>query len=313
MRRAVALLAWCCLAAPLSAQGGATHVVLVTGLSGEPAYATTFQAAADQLFDVAHTQWRVADSSLWLLSENPGHDSTRARGRSTRDGIATAIAELSRRVKPGDVVLLVLIGHGSGEGPDSRVDLPGPDATARDYALWLAPFTQQAVVVVVAASASGDFATVLAAPRRVVITATKAATERNESLFAQQFARGIGSGEADADKDGRITAFEAFDFARTSVRAAYDATKRLLTEHAQLTGDEQLARQVGFGPPRGSSDPRIAALLAERVRLEAAVAELRGRKTTTDSLAYARELEQLLVQLAEKTRAIRLLEQGGAP
>ncbi|MEO5798383.1 MAG: C13 family peptidase [Gemmatimonadales bacterium] len=313
--------------APLSGQ--ATHLLVVTGLSGEPGYAATFKAASERLLDAAHASWKLADSSVWLLTESGPTQAVAMRGRSSRDGVAAAMSALAQRAAPGDAVLIVLIGHGSGEGPTSRVDLPGPDLTALEYAKLLDRFAKQRVVFVVAASASGDFLPVLAAPQRVIITATKASSERNESLFAEQFAIGLGNGEADADKDGRITALEAFSFARTTVRAAYEGKQRLLTEHAQLdddgdgkgsadpaaatTGDGAFARQVSFGPPRGSSDPRVAALAAERQRIENDVAALRGRKSSTDSLSYERELERLLLLLAEKTRELRALERSGPP
>lgn len=319
----------CATATALPAQTSNTHVLLITGLSGEPGYATVFKRAAEQLFDNARTNWRVADSSLWYLAEDPAIDPARIRGRSTREGIAGAIGAITRRAKPGDVVLVVLIGHGSGENAESRVNLPGPDAAARDYASWIAPLSRQTVVFVVAASASGDFLPALSGPQRIVMTATKAASERNESKFAEFFARGLGTPEADADKDGRTTALEAFSYARNAVRSAYESKQTMLTEHAQLdddgdgkgsadpaattTGDGTLSRQVSFGPPRGSADPRAAALAAERQALESEIAALRGRKATTDSLAYEKELERLLLLLAEKTRALRALERSGPP
>jgi hypothetical protein len=314
---------------PLAGQRSDTHLLIVTGLSGEPGYAARFKQAGDLLFDAARTRWLVADSSLWYLAEDPTRDPTRIRARSTREEIAAAFVALTRRALPGDLVVIVLIGHGSGEGRDSRVDIPGPDATASDYAAWIAPLSKQRIVFVVAASASGDFLSVVSGPGRVVITATKAASERNESVFGEAFARGIGTTEADADKDGRISILEAFSYARQAVRTAYESKQRLLTEHAQLdddgdgkgsadpaaaaSGDGALARKITLGPPRGSTDPRVAVLTAERQALEAEVAALRGRKATTDSLRYEAELERLLVLIAEKSRAIRALEQRGPP
>ncbi len=55
------------------------------------------------------------------------------------------------------------------------------------------------------------------------------------------------------------------------------------------------------------------ALVAERRALEAQLAALRARKATTDSTAYERDLENLLLEIAKRTRAIRLIQQGGTP
>jgi hypothetical protein len=83
----------------------------------------------------------------------------------------------------------------------------------------------------------------------------------------------------------------------------------MLTEHAVLS-DSALARTVAFGGPRPSADPHVAALVAERQALESQVAALRARKDSLDPAAYDRELERLLVLIAEKSQAIRA---GGTP
>jgi len=282
-------------------------VLLVTGLSGEPRFATGFHTAASALYDAAQARWGVPDSSLIYLAEDPVQDPKRIRGRATRDNLAAAFGELARRSAPGDVVLIVLIGHGSGQGADSRLSLPGPDATAADFAGWLRPLAGRTTVLVNAASGSGDFLPALADSSRVVVTATRTAFERNETTFAGHFARGLSSGEADADKDGRVTVLEAFQFAKREVARGYEARNLLLTEHAQLS-DSALARSVAFGTLPIPADPRVAALYAERRALEGQVDALRRRKGSLDSLAYEGELERLLLEIARKTAAIHVAE-----
>ena len=289
---------------PSAARAQQVHVLVVTGLSGEPQYRVPFMQAASTLADSARTRWGVADSSVIVLGEDPAADLRHITGRSTRDGVAQAFLTLSRRVAPGDVLLVFLNGHGAGERASSRVNLPGPDPTAADYATWLSGFARQTVVFVNAASGSGDFVPIIAGAGRVVVTATRTGIERNESIFAQPFVRGLTGTEADADKDGRVSVFEAFDFARKEVVRAYETDNKMLTEHAVLN-DSALARTVSFGAPRGSADPRIAALVAERQELESQVLALRGRKGTSDATVYEQELERLLLLLAEKSQAIR--------
>ena len=235
---------------------------------------------------------------------------------------------LVRHSRPGDVVVFFLVGHGSGNGAESRVSLPGPDPTAADYGHWLDRLTGRTVVAIIAASGSGDFLPVLSRPGRIVITATRSASERNESLFASRFAHGLVSLEADADKDGKVSVLEAFLYAQREVAAAYDKDNRLQTEHAQLddngdgkgssepgsdgVADGALARRITFGSAPAVSDPRVAALLAERQQLETAVEALRRRKDTMSASAYTDSLEKLLVDIAEHTRQIRALS-GAKP
>jgi len=301
------------LLAPRAAKAQRVHVLAVSGLSGEPAYKLLFESTIATLVDSARARWHVSDSSLFVLTEDPTTTRLRATGRSTKDEIAKSFAALSRRVAPGDIVFVFLVGHGSGEGTDSRVSLPGPDPTAADFAGWLAGFPRQTIVFVNAASGSGDFVTALAGPKRVIVTATKTALERNETQFAAQFVRGLTSGEADADKDGKVSVLEAFAYAKKEVARVYETDNRLLTEHASLS-DSALARSVSFGAQRGESaplNPRAAALVAERSELEAKVVALRGRKDSMPPAQYEAELERLLVQVAEKSQAIRALGPGG--
>jgi hypothetical protein len=306
---AALLLAMAFSAVPVSAQQ--THVVIITGLAGEPKYAQEFHDVSLALFNTARDQWKVVDSSLVWLSADPARDATRIRARASRESVADAFLALSRRVTGGDVVLVVLVGHGSGEGAGSRVNLPGPDPTAAEYATWLAAFSAQTVVVFNTATASGDFVDVLRAPGRVVITATRSSFERNESRFAGFFARGIASGEADADKDGRIAVREAFAYADREVARSYQAAGTMQSEHAVLS-DTVLAARISFGPPvAGNDDPRVRALLSERRAVEDSVTALRSRRAEMTVDAYEAELERLLVRIAEINAAIRAA--GGRP
>ncbi|MEO6527315.1 MAG: hypothetical protein ABIP93_11865 [Gemmatimonadaceae bacterium] len=307
--RALIVLLGLVLLAPAIARAQRVHLLAVSGLSGEPAYRLAFESAVSALADSARSRWKVADSSLFVLGEDTTSKRVRARARSTRDEIAKSFVALSRRVAPGDVVVVFLVGHGSGEGLDSRVSLPGPDATVADFAGWLSGFARQSVVFVNAASGSGDFRAALAAPRRVVVTATRTALERNESRFAAPLVRGLTSDEADADKDGRVSVLEAFTYARKEVARAYETENKMLTEHAALS-DSTVARSVSFGAARGPVDPRALALVTERQELEGRVATLRGKKDSMSAAAYDAELERLLVLVAEKTRAINALRKS---
>jgi len=210
------------------------------------------------------------------------------------------------------------------QGETPRFNLPGPDMTAADFARALAPFARQQVAFVNAASASGDFVRALAAPNRAVVTATKSSLERNDTRFAEHFAAALAAPGADVDKDARVSLLEAFTFARREVGRSYERENKLLTEHAQLddNGDGAAAAEPGATKADGalaarlalgagataSTNPRVAALGAERRALEARVAELRARKATMDSSAYERQLEGLLLELARKSQELRAAE-----
>jgi hypothetical protein len=319
-------------AAPARSQdaGARTYVLIISGLGGEPKYSDAFYQEAVAMADAARTRFGVPDSSIIYLAENPARDPARIRGTSTKANIEQTLAALAARVRPGDQLFILVIGHGSAQGDEARVSLPGPDITAADFARLLKRFAAQRVAFVNAASASGGFLPALSGPNRAIVTSTKSGMERNESIFARYFVQAFADNVADVDKDGRVSLLEAYTYARREVARAYEADSRLLTEHAQLDdngdgvgsaepdgrGDGALARTFflsgGARAVAASNDPRLAPLYSERRDLESKIAALRARKASMDSTAYEQELEKLLVALAQTNQAIRAAE-GGKP
>jgi hypothetical protein len=193
----------------------------------------------------------------------------------------------------------------------------GPDLTADDYARLLAKFSAQRVVFVNTASASGAFLKPLAAPGRVIVTATKTGGERNEPDFPQYFVAAFGDDAADRDRNGHVSVGEAFEYAKTKVVEAFQKKGLLLTEHATLddSGEGQLASATFLGGGQGRSalqvdtnDPELKALADQRDILDRQIADLRTRKATMEPAKYDAEMERLLTALAVKTKEIRDLQ-----
>jgi len=318
------------------AQSGRVRVLIVTGVAGEPQYADQFFTQATTMSDALKTRFGLPDSDVVYLAENPARDAAKIKAASTKENIERELTALGARSKTGDVLFVMLIGHGNADGTTSKFAIPGPDITANDFARVLDGIDGPTIAVVNAASASGGFVAALSGPNRVIVTATKSDMERNETRFATYFIQAYSSDVADTDKDGRVSVLEAFDYARREVARAYDSEHHLLTEHAQLddngdkkgtaapdakSADGSLARRVFLGGKAGSvaaaahaasNDPRVAALEREKDSIETKLDSLRRRKASMDSTAYEKALEDLLVQLAEKNKAIRDAT-GGRP
>jgi hypothetical protein len=316
--KALGLAAALAAAAPLEAQ---TQVLVVSGLGGEPRYQESFVATALAVARAARERLGVNPDDVVVLAE----DATRATGiagRSTADEVAARLETLAQRAAPDGLLLVVLVGHGSATGGEPRLNLPGPDLTAAGLARLLDRFPTQPIVVVNTASASGDWIAALSGPRRAVITATRSGVERDETHFGRHFADALASDEADRDKDGRLSVFEAFEYARREVARVYERDQRLQTEHALLDADGD---QVGARAPEPTAGDGAAAatmfldggrvstlggaapsgLAAVRDSLQREVARLRGRKSTMAADQYDRRLEALLVELALVNRALR--------
>lgn len=301
-----------------------TAFIIVAGVGGEPRLRDAFHGWAVAVAEAATTRFGVPDSLVVLLAE----DSSRARvqGRSTRENIMRHIARLAGSSKAGDRLVILLFGHGSTQGEDSRFNVPGPDLSAEDFRMVLAPAREASVIFVNTTSASGDFVKTLAGPNRTIITATRSGREQNETVFPGHFVTALTTDVADADKDGRVNLLEAFTYARREVERVFALENRIVTEHALLDDDgdgvgHSDASEKGPDGPRArtaflepaggatvASDPRAAQLLAARRAVEGRIEALRVRRSAMTEDAYQRALEPLLVELAEATRALRALE-----
>ena len=295
-----------------SVAGAQTRLVIVSGIGGQPKYSREFAEWSTRLAQAARDRAGLPESAIVWLGDSTSKKSPWYRGPSLRDTVEGTLARLADG-PPTDQVVLVLSGHGSGEGEDTRVSLPGPDMTAKDFARILARFGSRRVAFVNLTSASGDMAPLLAAPGRVVMTATKSAFERNESHFARFFVDALSRDGADTDKDNRVSLLEAFRYAEAETKRFYDSDGRLATEHAQIADASQLARQFFLTPgasARGGADASLTTHYADRFALDEQLQALKKRKAEMTVDAYEGELERLLIALALNAREIRRLEKG---
>jgi hypothetical protein len=273
-----------------------------------------------------------------FLAESPEAAPGVIDGRSTRIEVERAFAEIARRADLDDHVLIVLMGHGSGSGANSRVSLAGGSAgggslNAQDYANLLVTLAPRRVAFVNLASSSGDFVPILAGSGRVVVTATRSASQRNAPLFGGHFVAAFAGAGADLDRDSRVSLLEAFEYARQQTERHYREAELIATEHAliedriggsglilPMDSDEVGALASRFflrasAPPSTVSDPaavaRLRELYAEQERLENALADLTRQSGTMAPAAYQAALQPLLVEIARVGQEIRRIE--GAP
>jgi hypothetical protein len=306
-----------------------THLVVISGLGGDPEYETMFVEWSLKLLDAAAAAGIPSDNAIYL-AEDPSAAPGRIRARSTREEIQRVVEGLATGTPTEDRVLIVLIGHGSGEGEESRVAIPGPALRASDYALLLERLAPRTVALVNVASASGDFIPVLAGEGRIVVTATRSSRQRNAALFGGYFADAFTGGNGDADRDGRVSVLEAFEYARQETDRYYNDRGLIIPETAMIEdrmdgeGVETAGGDSGVGllaqrfflesvvptdiEGDGPTAARLRELYLERARIEDEIAGLQQRQSTLEPEAYRTALEGLLVQIAEIGNEIRTLE-----
>lgn len=313
-----------------SAGQGTGHLVIISGLSGEERFARDYLEWGAGLSRAAVERYGVtAGNVVWLAEDAAAHAGI--RDRSTRANVEREVRALATRAASDDRVLIVIFGHGSYQAGASRINLPGPDIDAQQFASLLSELGPRRVAVVNATSASGGFIQDLAGANRIVITATKSGMEANETVFGRHFTNALTGDAADTDKNGRVSLLEAFEYARLEVEREYERGNKLLTEHAVLdaVGDgEGVTEVVAAASPHAQAaasfhlgsvsaaaagaSPELRALYEEKARIEDALDALRARKDTMAEAEYDAALETLLVDLSRNGQEIRRLEGGGS-
>jgi hypothetical protein len=220
----------------------------------------------------------------------------------------------------GDLALIVLMGHGTFDGSDAKFNLVGPDLAADEWKALVQSLPGE-VVFVNTAGASSPFLAALAGPRRIVITATAMPAQRFHTVFAEYFIEGLEKGDADIDRNGRRSIYEAFAYASQRVKQHYEQRGQLATERAMIDDDgDGKGREAGGEGVDGTraslayldadhasivTDPDLLRLMQRRDALVGEVEELRKRRLMMPELEYDGLLEKLLIDLALVSRDIR--------
>lgn len=280
------------LASPADA---ALRALVISGLGGEPEYETRFVEQANGIA-LAAGKAAGAMSNVTLL--------TGAGAR--RESVEHELAALAKQLGANDQVLVVLIGHGTYDGEEYRINLPGRDLTGTELARLFDRLPANQQLIVNATSASGAVADRWKKAGRVVITATKSGGERNATRFAEHWMEALGSAEADRDKDEVVSAAEAYEFASRKVADRFKADAALATEHSRLEGSNAARFMVArLGDAvMATNDAELNAMLGESAGFDRRIEELKARKETLDSEVYYAELEKVLVELAQLDRNI---------
>src|SRR5262249_35142409 len=128
------------------------------------------------------------------------------------------------------------LGHANERAGHFFLHLPGPDLGEQELAKLFQGITCREQVFWVTTAASGGFLSALSAKGRIVITATTADQELNETEFPHALAElcGQNSSELDSDADGKVSLWEVFIKLAQLVEARFASDKRTPTEHALL-------------------------------------------------------------------------------
>lgn len=299
------------------------YVVILVGASVGPEYEQKFFSWGTNLRHALVSGYGYQpDNVRMLLGNKPkDHAGLATLGACRSENIEKLFNQLAKEMKPEDQLTVFLIGHGSGFGEDSKFNIVGPDVTGAQFGKMLSVVKARSVIVMNTTSASHDFSRALAGLGRVVLSATRSASEKYDTKFPEYLLEGIKDHSADRDKNQRLSVLEAFMFASDRVQNFFRDEGRLATEHSALDdnadgiftlepntkqADGRLAEIAYLDVGAGSEQTLSAAaakLKTQMDNLERSVFLLRGEKASMSEQQYWQRMEPLLIDLAKVNQA----------
>jgi hypothetical protein len=316
VRIAIAAALTIALAHPAFA--GERYALVITGASGGDTYAQKYDRWRASFLATLREKFDYKAERLLVLAETES-DGVR---KATRENVQRVFADLRKRMAKDDQLLVLLIGHGTSiDGDDAKFNLVGPDTSATEWAELLKPLPGR-IVFVNTTGASFPFLQKLAGRNRIVLTATDSAAQQFETVFPEYFVGAFGDAEADLDKNGRVSIWEAFTYASAHVKQSFEQKGQLPTERPLLDDTGAGIGREALNPGTDGAiagvtylepDPRtalptttpISVLLKRRAELESELEELKARKATMAPEQYEAELERLLLEIARIAQQIR--------
>ena len=125
--------------------------LVITGAPGGEAFVATYATWERNLSNALRDRLGFpADHVLVLSGANPEAE------QSTQQNVRRALATLKTRMGRDDLLLVVLIGHGSLDEGQAKFNLVGPDLTSGDWAELLREVPGRLVVVIIGSVNSGE-------------------------------------------------------------------------------------------------------------------------------------------------------------
>jgi hypothetical protein len=278
--------------------------VIVSGASGSEKFAESQKTWVTTLQATLVKRLGFSPDRIVVLSETES-----AGAASTRENVTKTLASLKSRVMADDILLVVLMGHGTFDGTAAKFNLVGPDMDSKEWKAAL-DGNPARLVFVNTTSSSFQFVPALAAKNRIIIAATDSAAQKYATVFPQFFIEALDEvAKADIDKNDRLSVWEAFTYAGQAVKQAFDQKGTLVTERSIIDDGSNgvLAKTTFLDPPPASTsaDAAVAALEKRRIAIETEIELLKGRKGQMPAGQYEEEFERLAIELAKISAQIR--------
>lgn len=237
--------------------------VILQGHPGDAAHARQFRKVTAELRTWLVGPLEFPPAQVVSLPESRAVEAEQAPPL-TADQIRTTLAQFAAQLQPDDSLWVFTVGHGSHDGQRAWFHVAGPDPSDVDLADWLGAVKCREQVLWLTHSSSGWLVKPLSRPGRIVIAATAADDEPNETEFPQALASVIrqpppqASSQPDGDRLRPWNVAALYTAVVAEVGRRFQSDNRLPTEHAQLDdngdglGTEALPEAVPGEPTAGT-------------------------------------------------------------
>jgi hypothetical protein len=312
----VVLCTICIVAGNRPAQAQQRFALIVSGATGGSEYADQYAAWTGSFARTLTDRMKFDPAGVAVLSGGGQADTV-----ATAANVRKAIAAVRARMRREDLLIVLLVGHGTSDGEAAKFNLVGPDLESTEWAALLQPLPGH-VTLVNTTSASFPFIERLSGPRRIVISATDSAAQRFDTVFPEYFVRSFEDAAADLDKNGRVSVWEGFASASAAVKRHYQQRGQLSTERALLDdngdGVGRSASEKGEDgsqatrtyldvsvPGAAPTDEALLALLQRKALVEAELDELKIRRAFLQRDEYVKEFERIITELSRVSSELR--------
>lgn len=243
--------------------------LILTGLPGDAEHEETFRETADQLQSALVQKLQYPAEQVIRFPE--ARLNAPPKVPATAEAMRSMLAEVNQKLQPQDSLWVFLLGHGNYDGKAAWFHTVGKDPSNEDVGRWFADVKCREQVIWLTQSSSGWFVKPLSRAGRIVIAATAADDESNETEFPHALATAIQQPleKLDLDQDKAVSVAELYTATIAEVVKRFQSDKRLPTEHPQLddngdgVGSEVVIPQKGSepeaaAPPNSKRDGELA-------------------------------------------------------
>jgi hypothetical protein len=215
----------------------APRIWIFNGIPGDDEHHDFYTANLAALRKTFTERFAVPANQITVLygPQSAGYD-----GPCTREAMLAELAKVAAHTQQPNAApaWIILQGHANAVTGGAMYNLPGPDVSMREIGDALKTANAAVPLVVVGTTTcSADLVKRLAAPGRLVMTATTTGDPENETEFPAALAEALAAEATDANGDRMVTVTELFQATSAAVLKIYEAGKFIVKEHAQLDGN----------------------------------------------------------------------------